>query len=165
VGSGIAAIGIVVVMTFVWWLVSGNGPQGPRGSDATYAVPDGPTSTGQRDGDSRRVSASGPELTNPNGVRIDEFSLQTPTRLVLSYTTADPDCAGRIDTPEVLETDGSVTVTLTLVPPASPLDRCPDLAMQETVPVDLDTALGDRSVLDGSFAQRVRVAPAGETSD
>src|SRR3954454_18121009 len=94
VGSGVAAIGIVFVTTFAWWLVSGNGPQGPRGTDATYAVPAVPTSTGQRD-ESVSVRTSGPELTNRNGVRIDGFSLETPTRLVLSYTTEDPECAGR----------------------------------------------------------------------
>src|SRR5215213_5402698 len=146
VGSGVAAIGVVVLMTFVWWLVSGNGPQGPRGSDATYAVPDGSTSAAPADDSGQSVASSGPEQTNRNGVQIDGFVLQTPTRLVLRYTTGDPECAGRIDTPEVIETDGSVTVTLTLVPPANPPDRCPDPARQGTVPVDLDTALGDRSV-------------------
>jgi hypothetical protein len=163
VGSGLTAIGVVLVMTFVWWLVSGNGPQGPRGSDPTYAVPEESASAGRANVGS--AASPGPKLTNPNGVRIDGFVLDGPTRLVLSYTSGDPECYGRIDTPEVLETDGSVTVTLTLVPPASPPDRCPDGALHEEVPVDLDTALGDRSVLDASFAQRVRVAPADEPSD
>ena len=59
-----------------------------------------------------------------------------------------------------------MTVTLTLVPPEQPPDDpCPELAMLRTVRVDLDAKLGDRSVLDGSFTQPVRVREAGRANE
>ena len=153
VGSGVIAILVVIAIVFGWWIGSGNGFSGPAGNDTRYAVPD--------------VDATGPAGTtepvpaSENGVRIDSFVKESATLLALEYTTGVPECYGTLDTPQVLETDGAVTVTLTLVPPESPAERCPDLAQVSTVRIDLDSALGDRSLLDGSLAQpaRVREAP------
>ena len=148
--TGIAAISAVVMVVLIWWLLSGNGPQGPAGNDSRLAVPDTEVT-----GD---VSSDPPALSNENGVRIDGFVREGGSRIALNYTTGVPECYGTLDTPEVLETSAAVTVTLTLRPPEEPSDDpCPDLAMLGTVRVDLGSPLGDRSVLDGSFAQPVRV--------
>jgi hypothetical protein len=140
---------VVVVIVFGWWIGSGNGFSGPPGNDARYAVPDA-DATGP-------ASSSEPVPTSENGVRIDGFVKESDTLLALRYTTGVPECYGTLDTPRVLETDGAVTVTLMVVPPERRPDRCPDIAKVGTVRIDLDAALGDRSLLDGSLAQPARV--------
>ncbi len=148
--TGIAAFGVVLVVVLVWWLLSGNGPQGPAGNDSRLAVPDSEV-TGS-------TATDPPAMSNENGVRIDGFVREGGARIALNYTSGVPECYGMLDTPEVLETSAAVTVTLTLRPPDQPSDDpCPDLAMLGTVRVDLGSALGDRSVLDGSFTQPVQV--------
>jgi hypothetical protein len=143
----------VVVVVLVWWLLSGNGPRNPQGNGGRLAVPDSEVT-----GD---ASADPPALSNENGVRIDGFVREGGSRIALNYTTGAPECSGTLDTPEVLETSAAVTVTLTLRPPEEPSDDpCPDPAVLDTVRVDLGSPLGDRSVLDGSFAQPVRVREA-----
>ncbi len=155
--AGVAAIAVVIVMVLLWWLFSGNGPQGPAGNDSRFAVPD--------------VDATGdagepPAQSNTNGVRIDGFVRERGSRVALNYTTGVPECYGTIDTPEVVETSAAVTVTLTLRPPEEPSEEpCPDLAMLRTVRVALGSALGDRSVLDGSFSPPVRVREAPRTNE
>ena len=144
-------MGAVVVVVLVWWLLSGNGPRNPQGNGGRLAVPDSDV-TGE-------VPSDPPELSNENGVRIDGFVREGGTRVALNYTTGVPECYGTLTTPEVLETSAAVTVTLTLRPPEQPPDEpCPELAMLGTVRVELGSPLGDRSVLDGSFAQPVRVS-------
>ncbi len=156
--SGLAAFAVVLVVVLLWWLLSGNGPQGPAGNDSRFAVRDG-----EATGDG---SIAPPAMTNQNGVRIDSFVLEATDRIALNYTTGAPECTGALDTPEVLETDAAVTVTLTLRPPEPPPDGpCPELAKLATVRVDLDAALADRSVLDGSFARRVLVAQTGTANE
>lgn len=149
VGSGVAAIVVVLVMVVGWWIGSGNGFSGPDGNDARYAVPDA-DATG-------RATTTSPSPATENGVRIDGFVKESDTLLALTYTSGLPECYGALDTPQVLETDGAVTVTLTLVPPDEPPAACPDIARISTVRVDLDSPLGDRSLLDGSLAQPARV--------
>jgi hypothetical protein len=152
-------MGVVLVVVLVWWLLSGNGPQGPAGSDSRFAVPDSDVTGGP-------AAPEPPALSNENGVRIDGFVRERGSRIALNYTTGVPECYGTLDTPEVLETSAAVTVTLTLRPPEQPSDDpCPDLAMVDTVRVDLGSALGDRSVLDGSFAQPVRVSEVPRAID
>ena len=153
VGSGGVALGAVVAMVLLWWVTSGNAFQGPEGSDDRYAVPDVEVPA-----PGTRSTTSGPEMSNQNGLRIEGYAPEEAgTRLVLSYVAGAEECTGSIDTPEVLETDGAVTVTLSLVPPEKPAVPCPGRAEPGTVRVDLDTPLGDRSLLDGSFSPRVRV--------
>ena len=52
---------------------------------------------------------------------------------------------------------GGVTITLSLIPPDPPAEVCVELAVQRTVRVTLESALGGRGVLDGSASPRVRV--------
>jgi hypothetical protein len=148
--TGLAAMAAVIVVVLVWWLLSGNGPRNPQGNGGRLAVPDSEV-TGA-------VPSEPPALSNENGVRIDGFVREAGSRIALNYTTGAPECSGTLTTPEVLETSAAVTVTLTLRPPEQPPeDPCPDLARLSTVRVELGSPLGDRSVLDGSFAQPVRV--------
>ena len=156
--TGLAAMAVVVVVVLVWWLLSGNGPQGPAGSDSRYAVPDSDVTGGP--------ASDPPALSNENGVRIDGFVREAGPQIALNYTSGVPECYGTLDTPEVLETSAAVTVTLTMRPPEQPPDEpCPELAMLGTVRVDLGSDLGDRSVLDGSFAQPVRVPEVQRTNE
>jgi hypothetical protein len=159
VSSGVVAILVATGAVLVWWVVSGNSFSGPDGNDARYAVPDVDATppAGEPTGPATQVE---PEMSNRDGVRIDGFVEEEGTRLALNYVTGVPECSGTLDTPEVLETDAAVTVTLTLVPPRTPGEPCPDIARNGTVRVDLDTALGGRSVLDGSFTQRLKVEEA-----
>ena len=164
VPTGLWAVAAVIATVLLWWLLSGNGPQGPAGNDSRYAVPDVDASAGPGDGGSG--SGDAPDLANENGVRIDTFVRDDGGRIALNYVTGVPACYGTLDTPEVLETAAAVTVTLTLRPPEQPSDEaCPDLAMLRTVRVDLDAELGDRSVLDGSFAQPVRVRESDRVNE
>jgi hypothetical protein len=148
--AGLAAIGVVLVFVLVWWLLSGNGPQGPAGNDSRYAVPDVDVTGDPTGGE--------PAPSREDGVRIDGFVREDGSGIALNYTTGVPECYGTLDTPQVLETSAAVTVTLTLRPPEQPAQEpCPDLAMLRTVRVQLGAPLGDRSVLDGYYAQPVRV--------
>jgi hypothetical protein len=144
-------MGVVIVVVLIWWLLSGKGPKNPQGNGGRLAVPESEV-TGE-------VPSDPPALSNENGVRIDGFVREDGTRIALNYTTGAPECDGTLTTPEVLETSAAVTVTLTLRPPEQSSDNpCPDLAMVGTVRVELGSPLGDRSVLDGSFAPPVRVS-------
>jgi hypothetical protein len=167
--AGLAAIGVVLVMVLIWWLLSGNGPQGPAGNDSRYAVPDVDVTgdpAGDPAGGSTGAADAEPAPSRENGVRIDGFVRGEGSGIALNYTTGVPECYGTLDTPEVLETSAAVTVTLTLRPPEPQPDApCPDLAMLRTVRVQLGAALGDRSVLDGYYAQPVRVREVRRTNE
>lgn len=158
VGSGLTAIVVVVVMTFAWWLFSGNGPGGgPRGTSGRSDIVDVDAHPMEATGSPGAVpTVAPPTLSNVNGVPIASVEVEGPRTLLLSYASGPVRCAGPLDTPEVLETDASVTVTLTLVPPAGP-SRCRRPDEVRRVAVDLDTDLGSRSVLDGSYSRRVAV--------
>ena len=137
----------------------------PPGPPATTAG--SPSRTPTRRAPGRRDSAPvDPAAPLGNGVRIDGFVREGGTRIAVNYTAGLPECYGTLDTPEVLETDAAVTVTLTLVPPEGVAEGgCPDIAMLRTVRIDLDAILGDRSVLDGSLAQPVRVREARRANE
>ena len=96
-------------------------------------------------------------------VAIDGFVPEEGNHVALNFTSAPERCVGTLDTPQVLETDAAVTVTLTLIPPESPPRRCPEPTEQHTVRVDLDAPLEGRSLLDGSRVQPVRVEQAPTT--
>ncbi len=161
VSSGLTAILVVVVMTFAWWLFSGNGPGGgPRGTSGRPDIVDVDAHPEEATGSPGPVpTPSPPQLSNVNGVPIASFAVEAPRTLVLDYRSGPVRCAGALDTPEVLETDASVTVTLTLVPPSRSAP-CRRPAQARRVVVDLDTDLGSRSVLDGSYSRRVAVPGA-----
>jgi hypothetical protein len=156
VSSGVASFAVVLVTVLVWWLLSGNGPEGPPGNadrlggsdDATGAVP--PEQPQDTQGADDRT------------VRIDSYVLEAPDRLALNYTTGVPACAGRLGTPSVVEDAGGVTITLSTVPPPRPDKVCIDLAVRKTVRVSLGSPLDGRGVLDGSSNPRVRVERVAE---
>ena len=94
-----------------------------------------------------------PKQTNRYGVPIESYYLLDPRTLLLRYTIGVPECYGTIAEPKVGETPGSVTVTLTRVPPP-PLDEhvaCIEIALLKTVKIRIDAPLAGRAVLDGSF--------------
>ncbi len=160
VGSGLTAIVVVVAMTFAWWLMSGNGPGGgPRGNSGRADVYDIDANPQVATG--APVPTPAPlEITRVGGVALEGYVLPDPARLDVTYASGPPRCAGTLDTPEVLETDASVTVTLTLVPPAEKQTGCGsglDGQVDRHVVIDLDSDLAGRSVLDGSYSRRVLV--------
>ncbi|WP_148575041.1 hypothetical protein [Nocardioides caldifontis] len=168
--SGAAAFAVVLVTVLVWWLLSGNGPQGPDGSADQLGVADDATAPQEPSGGGSAPSKGADEQPSPDedgsveepqrsdrGVRIDGYVLEAPDRLALNYTTGVPACHGRLDTPSVVEDAGGVTITLSTVPPAEPADTCIEIAVRKTVRVTLESPLGGRGVLDGSATPRVRV--------
>jgi hypothetical protein len=153
--SGVAAVAVVLVTVLGWWLFSGNGPQGPAGNDARLAVPDKDATAGVGG-----AAPSEPQAARGT-VRVDGFSLETPSRLRLAYTTGTPECVGTLQTPSVVETEASVTVTLRLDASDRPGGPCREIAVARTVRVALGVPLGDRSVLDGSLPLAQRVPELG----
>lgn len=146
--SGAAAIAVVVAAVLGWWVFSGNGPQGPSGNDARYAVPDvDATPTG---GDARFTA---PEAS-PGTVPIDSYVVRDELRLTLNFRIA-ADCATALETPRVIEGDAAVTITLPL--DAGP--ECSEAVERRTLGVLLDSPLSGRAVLDGARSPQVRVAP------
>lgn len=131
----------------VWWLLSGNGPHGPAGSESQYAAPDGQVTPGTP------TSAPTPTPTTPGAVRIDGYFVRDPLRVALSYRLGR-DCS--LATPRVLETEAAVTITLVRSPADDPA-HCGGGAGRHTVLVLLDSPLDGRAILDGSTAPQVRV--------
>lgn len=100
-------------------------------------------------------------LTNTDGVSIASYYRYDARRLALNYAIGVPACYGTVDEPQVVETDESVTVTLSRVPPppAKTGVACIDIALMDSVDITLSAPLGDRVVLDGSF-ETSPVSPA-----
>ena len=150
-GSGAAAFAVLVLMLLGWWLASGNGPGGPPGSASRLSRP----------GSATVPVTQGPAVpprTVPLGLPLVGWR-ESGRTLELTYRRGDDRCFGRLATPRVRESDVAVTITLFREPPAGSSARCP-LTTTGTVLVDLDGAVGDRSVLDGSYVdRRVRVRP------
>ncbi len=171
VSSGAAAFAVVLVTVLVWWLLSGNGPEGPPGNADRLGVaddatpPDGDAAgggTAPSRGAAEEPGGSGTPGTEPGraderSVRIDGYVLEAPDRLALNYTTGVPACSGKLDTPTVVEDPGGVTISLSTMPPARPGQVCIELAVRKTVRVTLESPLDGRGVLDGSASPRVRV--------
>lgn len=148
--SGLAALGVVLAAVLGWWVFSGNGPQGPSGNDARYAVPD-VDATAAASG----VPSSTPEPA-PGTVPIESYVARDELRITVNYLSA-PGCTGALGTPQVIESDVAVTITL-------PVDGedgtpCADPSEQRTLAVLLDSPLDGRAVLDGSRSPQVRVEP------
>ena len=146
-GSGLTAIVVVIGAVLVWWLFSGNGPQGPPGNDPRLLIPEGEASA--------RPGAAAPAdpTAAPDTVRIVGYVLETPDKVLVRWTSG-PERCGEVGTPRVLESDVSVIVTLPLTPGA-----CPATPETHTVRVGLESDLGDRALLDGSVTPPVRVTP------
>lgn len=138
---------VVIGAVLVWWLFSGNGPQGPPGNDPRLLIPESEASA--------RPGAAAPQspTSAPGTVRIDGYALEEPDRVLLRWTS-DPEQCGEVGTPRVLESDVSVIVTLPLSP-----DGCSGESETHTLRVNLDSDLADRALLDGSTAPPVRVSP------
>jgi hypothetical protein len=158
VTSGAFAMLLVIAAVGVWWLLSGNGPQGPGGNDPRYAVPDvdvsaptdGPTD-GPTDVPTDVPTGTDPTPAVPGGVRIDSYVVLDDLRLSLNYQVAR--CAPELGSPRVIETDASVTITLIAEADAD----CAGVLEGRTVAVLIDSPLDGRAVLDGSTSPLVRV--------
>lgn len=153
--TGLGAIALVLVAVVLWWVFSGNGPQGPQGNDVRLAGPDVDATSEA----GSPTPADPPDA--PRAFRIESYAAQG-TALLLRYLAGGSGCPGSLGTPRLLETDAAVTVTLPIVPPDASPARCDDPSRSETVQVTLGSPLGDRSVLDGSANPLVRVEEAAE---
>jgi hypothetical protein len=156
VTSGALAMGLVVAAVFVWWLLSGQGPQGPAGSESRYAAADDTLATTTPAGETSF------EPTSPDGVRIDSYVAQDALRIGLNYRF-EPDCV--LQRPRIFETSAAVSITLT-ASPGEPSVRCGERSPgeeQHTVVVLLSSPLDGRSILDASVAPHVRVEPVAAT--
>jgi hypothetical protein len=150
VGSGAAGFGVLVAMLLGWWLFSGNGPGGPPGSASRMTEPGSATIP--------PTVTSAPLRTVPLGLPLVSWDGED-TQLSLTYRRGGDGCFGALATPRVTESDVAVTITLLREPPSGAPARCP-FTTTGTVSVDLDTPVGDRSVLDASYVdRRVRVRP------
>jgi hypothetical protein len=172
-----AAAAVLMLLGGLWWFAGPN----PRGDESSFAGGD----TGSSPGSGREPGGSEPgggepgfpgtgdpltePLTDPPAddpatapvdpmaVVIDSYYLHDDgRRMSVSYTIGVPECYGRIAEPRVQETDSAVTITLTRIPPENLGDvACIEIALLKTVDIRLDAPLGDRVVLDGSFADAV----------
>ncbi len=154
--SGLGAIAVVFAAVLIWWWFGGNGPMTPTMNSERLAVPDVDASA------SGTTSPARAQAREPGTVPIRSYELRAPNRLAVTYTTGTPQCVGSLDTPEVVENDASVTITLHLDLGQRPEGACRQISRVERVPVDLDVPLGDRSVLDGSLPRAQRVPSAEE---
>ena len=152
VTSGAAAMALVLVSVFGWWLFSGNGPQGPGGNDPRYAVPDVEVTATE--------PAAAPTPTQParpGAISIDSYVVEDDLRIAVNYRV-DSGCSGALKTPRIIESDVAVTITLSADVTGSP---CGAPAERHTLAVLLDSPLAGRAVLDGSRSPQVRVGPTG----
>jgi hypothetical protein len=147
VTSGAGAFALVLLAVLGWWLFSGNGPQGPSGNDARYAVPD-VDATATTGG-----TSAPPRSPAPGAIELDSYVVRDELRLALNYRSASS-CADALDTPRVIETGTTVTITL-----SADATGCQDQVGRHTVVVLLDSPLDGRAVLDGSRSPQVRVEP------
>ena len=165
-----AALAVLLVTALVWWLTNREDASeagfGATGDDSGQVVEPDPGGGVPGDPGSAPPGGSvedpppadpGPQMTNPNGVPINGYVRLDDGRLALNYTTGVPECYGELDTPSVDETADTVTITLSVVPPAQTGQSCIELAVMKTVRVSLDAPLAGRRVLDGSFAGGLEV--------
>lgn len=152
--SGLGALVMVLLAVFLWWWFGGNGPMTPTTNSERLAPSDSATV-----GSASDTSPYRPQQPLPDTVQADGFTLEAPTRLRVRYTVGAPECVGTLETPEVVENDASVTVTLHLDAHDKPSGACREIALVQEVVVDLDVPLGGRSVLDGSFPLAQRIPP------
>jgi hypothetical protein len=145
------ALALVLGAVAVWWLFSGNGPQGPAGNASRYGAPDDLVTPSAPTVGPSASPTSGPRARDR--VRIESYVVRDPLHVALNYRSATG-CL--LDTPRVLETDAAVTVTLV----ASPDGRqgaCRRGVEGHTLLLRLDSPLDGRAILDGSTAPQVRV--------
>lgn len=147
--SGVLAMLAVIGVVLIWWLFSGNGPQGPSGNDPGLLAPDVDAS-----GD---TSPSAVPLAGANALRLTSY-VEQAEGLQLRLTVPAGECPELL-TPRVIESDVAVTVTVL----HAENDGCQVAGrdLPATLTVALDSPLADRAVLDGALVQRTRVEPAG----
>lgn len=153
VGSGVTGFGVILLVVLVWYVGSGNAGDGPSGNDVRLAVPDSEATPGPGD------STGPPQVTDERNVPLEGYKLLDGTRLELTYLAGPADCFGELATPRVLESDGSVIVSLRREPPTTTADGDCTVDLSRTLTVTLGAPLGGRGVLDGAYAPPVRVAP------
>lgn len=148
--SGLLAIVAVIAFVLMWWLLSGNGPQGPDGNDPVLAVPDVDAS-----GEPGAGTTPVPVALSA-GLRVTSYDVRDGDELTVEVEVPRGTCP-EVLAPRLVESEVSVTVTVThsTEPGCRPTAR----ALTDTVMVRLDSPLGERAVLDGALAQRVRVEP------
>ena len=176
-----AAAAVLMLLGGLWWFAGPNS----RGDESSFAGGDTGSSPGsgrepggrEPGGGEPGFPGTGDPLTDPltdpptdpptddpatapvdpMAVVIDSYYLHDDgRRMSVSYTIGVPECYGTITEPKVEETDASVTITLTRIPPKNLGDvACIEIALLKTVDIRLGAPLGDRVVLDGSFADAV----------
>lgn len=166
-----AAVAVVVLFVGVRALMSptddspGTPPVAGGGSEPSgSAVPGDPGSSPAEPPPG--TDPSPPQSTNPMAVVIDSFYKYDGRRLAINYTIGVPECYGTIAPAKVVETEQSVSVTLTRIPPKD-LNKdtaCIEIALLKSVDITLETPLGDRTVLDGSF-DSAEVRPGSAPAD
>ena len=162
-----AAVAVVVLFVGVRALMSptedsaGSPPVAGGGSSA---VPGDPGSSSAEP--PAGADPSPPQSTNPMAVVIDSFYKYDERRLAINYTIGVPECYGTIAPPKVVETEQSVSVTLTRIPPKdlSKDTACIEIALLKSVDLTLETPLAGRTVLDGSF-DGAEVRPGSAPAD
>lgn len=154
VSGGLLAVPVVLGVVLIWWLFSGNGPQGPEGNDPRLLIPEGSATGAPLD-----PAVSGPlPVAVSNGLRIDGFTEESGGgALALNYTVPVDGCTGTLRAPRVVESEAAVTVTLTHEGDGG---TCQEPG-PHTARVQLTGPVGDRSVVDGALTRRVVVERMG----
>lgn len=166
-----AALAVLVLTGGIWWATAGSGDEGseaqpgagiPAGEEPPGDKPSGGGSSGNVGSGTTTDPGSGtpvePAPTQdpaPDSVPIDSFYQRGPRTLGLNYAIGVPECYGTVTGVEVHETPRAVVLTLVRTPAEPSADACIDIAMLETIDVQLDEPLGDRAVKDGAYEDKV----------
>lgn len=160
-----AALAVMVLTGGIWWVTAGSddgGSEAEPGAGAPAVEPsDGGGSPGSPGTGTTTDPGSGtpveppPEDPAPDSVPIDSFYQRGPRTLALNYAIGVPECYGTVTDIEMLEADRAVSVTLIRTPAEPGADACIDIAMLETIDVQLREPLGDRVVKDGGYKDKV----------
>lgn len=149
--TGILAIVAAVLAVLIWWTASGNGPQVFQGNAERMGGASGPATPA-----AGSDPTGGPTPSSPDAVPVDSYVLDGERRLILNYTLSADRCTGGLDGPTVLESEATVVVSLRWQgDPGGATGTCPDAVQRRSLTVDLDSPLGERGLLDGSYSPAV----------